>query len=74
MEGQQSRGYAVVAWQEFICIYMNACATMEEDQSLGNQSLEAVYIPIVAGSYLLKNGWNNWDTGGWKVDGVADML
>jgi hypothetical protein len=56
MEDTGSRGYDVVASQEFICIYMNACATMEDDQSLGNQSLEAVYIPIVARSYLLKNG------------------
>jgi hypothetical protein len=54
MEGQRSRGYDVVGSQEFIHIYMNACATMGEDQSFGSKSLEALYIPIVAGTYLLK--------------------
>jgi hypothetical protein len=54
MEGRLSRGYDVVGWQEFIHIYMNACATMEEDQSFSNRNLEAVCIPIVAGTYLLK--------------------
>jgi hypothetical protein len=74
MEGRRSRGYDVVVSQEFIPIYMKVCATMGEDQSLGNQSMEAVYIPIVAGSSLLKKRSNKWETGGWKVDGVADMM
>jgi hypothetical protein len=56
MEGRLSRGYDVVGWQQFIHIYMNACATMGKDQSLGSQSMEAVCIPIVMKSYLLKNG------------------
>jgi hypothetical protein len=48
------KGYDVVGSKVFICICMNACATAEEDQSLGSQTLEAWYIPIVAGTYLQK--------------------